>query len=161
MKFSAVKSLVLCAIVFLASATTSVAEIRPQSYTISLMGGGYSFDDDAPLERWYRLGGFTRLSGLAPDQLSGRHSALASLALYRRLNDISFLPAYAGLTLETGNTWNLRREIGVDDLRYSGSLFVGAETPLGPVYFAVGYSDGGEGAVYFYLGNPFRPNEVD
>lgn len=122
---------------------------------------GYSFDDDAPLERWYRLGGFTRLSGLAPDQLTGRHSALMSMALYRRLNDISFLPAYAGITLETGNTWNLRREIGLDDLRYSGSLFVGAETLLGPVYFAVGYSDGGEGAVYFYLGNPFRPDEVD
>jgi NTE family protein len=122
---------------------------------------GYSFDDEAPLERWYQLGGFTRLSGLAPDQLTGRHSALASMALYRRLNDISFLPVYAGLTLETGNTWNLRREIGLDDLRYSGSLFVGAETLLGPVYFAVGYSDGGQGAVYFYLGNPFRYNEVD
>ena len=39
-----------------------------------------SFDDAAPIERWFRAGGFGRLSGLAPDQLSGRHIGLASLA---------------------------------------------------------------------------------
>lgn len=122
---------------------------------------GYSFDDDTPLERWYQLGGFGRLSGLTPDQLAGRHIALATLALYRRLNDIQFLPAYAGITLEAGNTWHFRREVGLDDLRYSTSLFIGAESPLGPLYFAVGYNDGGEAAVYFYVGHPFQPNQID
>jgi NTE family protein len=122
---------------------------------------GYSFDDAAPLERWYQLGGLGRLSGLAPDQLSGRHVGLLSLALYRRLNDIQFFPAYAGLTIEAGNVWNLSRDIGLDDLRYSGSLFIGAESPIGPVYLAAGYSDSGDAAVYFYVGNPFRPNRFD
>jgi NTE family protein len=122
---------------------------------------GYSFDDAAPLERWFQLGGLGRLSGLVPDQLSGRHAALASLALYRRLNDVQFLPAYAGLTLEAGNVWNTRDEIGLNDLRYSASLFLGAESPLGPVYFAVGYSDSGDAAFYLYVGNPFRPNTFD
>ena len=120
--------------------------------------GGYSFDDAAPLERWYQLGGLGRLSGLAPDQLSGRHAALFGLALYRRLNDIQFLPAYAGFTLEAGNVWNVRSDIGLDSLRYSGSLFIGAESPVGPVYFAIGYSDNGDTAVY--VGNPFRPNTL-
>jgi NTE family protein len=122
---------------------------------------GYSFDDEAPLQRWFQLGGFGRLSGLTPDQLSGRHAALAVLALYRRLNDIQFLPAYAGITLEAGNTWHVRRDVGLDDLRYSTSLFIGAESPLGPLYFAVGYNDGGEAAVYFYVGHPFQPNQID
>jgi NTE family protein len=122
---------------------------------------GYSFDDAAPLERWYQLGGLGRLSGLVPDQLSGRHAALLTLALYRRLNEVQFLPAYAGFTLEAGNVWNTRREVGLDDLRYSGALFIGAESPIGPLYFAVGYSDSGDAAAYFYVGNPFRPSSFD
>ena len=122
---------------------------------------GYSVDDEAPLERWFQLGGFAQLSGLAPDQLSGRQAALATLALYRRLNDIEFLPAYAGLSLEAGNVWNERSEAGFDDLRYSASAFIGAESPIGPLYFALGYSDSGDTAVYFYVGQPFHAKRID
>jgi NTE family protein len=118
----------------------------------------YSFDDAAPVERWFELGGFARLSGLIPDQLSGRHLGILSLAYLRRLNDIDILPAYAGITLEAGNVWNYADDISFGDLRKSGSIFVGAETPLGPVYLAWGYSDNGDSTFYFYLGNPFRRN---
>ncbi len=122
---------------------------------------GYSIDDEAPLQSWYHLGGFGRLSGLVPDQLSGQHAALATLALYRRLNEVQFMPAYAGVTLEAGNVWNYRSDVGFDDLRYSASGFIGAESPIGPLYFAVGYSDSGDAAVYFYVGHPFRSNDFD
>lgn len=122
---------------------------------------GYSFDDDATIERWYRLGGFGRLSGLAPDQLLGRHAALATFAFYRKLNDMEIISTFAGATLEAGNVWETSDDIGLDDLRYSGSLFVGADSPLGPVYFALGYSDSSEFAAYFYLGNPFRISRFD
>ena len=44
-----------------------------QEHAITLnYEAGYSFDDAAPVERWFELGGFARLSGLAPDQLSGQ-----------------------------------------------------------------------------------------
>lgn len=122
---------------------------------------GYSFDDVAPIERWYRLGGFGRLSGLVPNQLLGRHIALATLAYYRRLNDLDLVSVFAGFTLEAGNTWDYSDDIGIDDLRYSGSLFVGADSPLGPAYLALGYGDAGDLAVYFYLGNPFRVSRFD
>lgn len=122
---------------------------------------GYSFNDKAPLERWFRLGGFGRLSGLAPDQLTGRHAALANLSYYRRLNNLDLVKTYAGFTLEAGNVWEFSNEIGFDDLRYGASIFVGAETPIGPVYFAVGHSDNGDNAVYFYVGNPFRISRFD
>jgi len=122
---------------------------------------GYSFDDAAPVERWYRLGGFGRLSGLVPDQLLGRHASLATLAYYYRLNSLDLLSAYAGFTLEAGNVWDYSDDIGLDDLRYSGSLFLGAESPLGPFYFAVGYADTGDLAAYFYMGNPFRVGRFD
>ena len=122
---------------------------------------GYSFNNKAPLERWFRLGGFGRLSGLAPDQLTGRHSALVNLTYYRRLNNMDIFKTYAGFTLEAGNVWEFSDEIGFDDLRYGASLFLGAETPIGPVYFAVGHSDNGDNAVYFYVGNPFRIRRFD
>jgi NTE family protein len=122
---------------------------------------GYSFDDAAPLERWFQLGGFGRLSGLAPNQLSGQHLALTTLALYRRLGEVEFLPAYAGITLEMGNVWNDRDAIGFDDLRYSTSLFIGTESPIGPLYLAFGHSDEGDNAVYFYVGHPFHGNQLE
>jgi len=122
---------------------------------------GYSFDDKAPIERWFRLGGLGRLSGLAPDQLTGRQSAFAALAYYRRLNSQDLIPAYAGFSLEAGNVWEFSDDMSFDDLRYSASLFVGAATPIGPVYFAVGHSDSGDNAVYFYVGNPFRVSRFD
>lgn len=122
---------------------------------------GYSFDDMAPIERWYRLGGFGRLSGLVPNQLQGRHVALATLAYYYRLNSLDLVPMFGGFTLEAGNVWDMSDDIGFDDLRYSGSLFVGAESPIGPAYLALGYGDAGDLAVYFYLGNPFRVSRFD
>jgi NTE family protein len=117
---------------------------------------GYSFDDAAPVERWFELGGFGRLSGLVPDQLSGRQLGFASLAYLRRLNDVDLVPAYAGITLEAGNVWQYSDDMSFGDLRKSGSIFIGAKTPIGPVYLAWGYSDNGESTAYFYLGNPFR-----
>ncbi len=122
---------------------------------------GYSFDNIAPVERWFQLGGLGRLSGLVPNQLLGRQMALASLAYYRRLNDFELIPAYAGATLETGNFWDFSSQIAFDNLRYSGRIFVGADTPIGPVYLAVGHSDNGETAVYFYVGNPFEGFRFD
>lgn len=120
------------------------------------MQAGYSFEDAVPLERWYELGGFGRLSGLAPDQISGRQMGLATFAYYRRLNEVDLFPLFAGFTLETGNVWLQQSDVSFSSLRYSGSVFLGADTPIGPVYLAYGHSDDGQGAVYFYLGNPWR-----
>jgi NTE family protein len=122
---------------------------------------GYSFDDKAPLERWFRLGGLGRLSGLIPLQLTGRHFGLATLAYYRRLNEFELLQAYAGATIEAGNVWDYSADIGLDDLLYSASLFFGANTPLGPVYLAWGYHESGDSTIYFYVGNPFRISRFD
>lgn len=144
-----------------AEASGALTATRGKNSLVLTYEAGYSLDDDAPLESWYQMGGFTRLSGLAPAQLSGRQSALLSLALFRRLNEVRLLPAYAGLTLEAGNVWNTSNDIALDDLRYSASLFLGVESPLGPIYFAVGHSDNGDSAVYFYVGNPFRSNPFD
>lgn len=122
---------------------------------------GYSFDDAAPIERWFRLGGFGRLSGLAPDRLLGPQVLLGTLAYYRRLNSMDLLSAYAGMTLEAGNAWRFTDDISLGDLVFSSSLFVGADTPLGPVYVAIGHGSTGDTTAYFYIGNPFRVSRFD
>ena len=74
---------------------------------------------------------------------------------------MELISTFAGATLEAGNVWDTKDDIGLDDLRYSGSLFVGADSPLGPVYFALGYSDSSDYSAYFYIGNPFRISRFD
>jgi NTE family protein len=116
---------------------------------------GYSFDDDIPLERWWELGGFGRLSGLIPEQFAGPNFGLASLAYTRRLNEVQLAPVYAGFTLEAGNVWQTSADIGLDDLVFSSSLFLGVDTPIGPFFLAWGRSDTNDSTFYFYLGNPY------
>ncbi len=139
-----------------ASATGTFTFFSGKNTVLLNYEAGYSFDDAAPVERWFELGGFARLSGLIPDQLSGRHLGLIGLAYYYRLKNFNLFSAYAGITLEAGNVWDYADDISFSDLRTSGSIFIGAETPLGPVYLAWGYSDNGDNTLYFYLGNPFR-----
>ena len=116
---------------------------------------GYSFDDKAPIERWYQLGGFGRMSGLIPDQLLGRHLGLFSMTYMRNLVDVDLAPVFAGISAEMGNVWEFSDDISFSDLQYAGSLFLGIRTPIGPLYLGYGYHESGDQAVYFYLGNPF------
>jgi hypothetical protein len=41
------------------------------------------------------------------------------------------------------------------DLRYSGTLFIGADTRLSPVYVAVGFAEDGDHAFYLFIGPAF------
>ena len=41
------------------------------------------------------------------------------------------------------------------NLLYAGSVFFGAETPLGPVYLGYGLGEGGHTALLFQIGVPF------
>ena len=58
---------------------------------------GYSLDDDAPIERWFELGGFSRLSGLLPDQLSGRQIGPAQFRLPSPPEFYRFHPGLCGV----------------------------------------------------------------
>jgi NTE family protein len=109
-------------------------------------------------ENSFTLGGFLNLSGLTPGFLSGPHYGIGRLIYYRRVgrggSGVLDLPAYAGVSLEAGNTWLDRKDM-FSDLRMNGSLFFGLDTPLGPVYLAAGYDEGGDKAFYLFLGRTF------
>ena len=110
-------------------------------------------------ENYFQLGGLFNLSGLAPGFLSGPHYGIARLLYYRKVgrggSGVLDLPAYVGFSLEAGNVWNDRDDVGLDGLRKDVSLFFGVDTPLGPLYLAAGFDQSGDKAAYLFLGRTF------
>ncbi len=111
-------------------------------------------DDDAPIQNQFSLGGFLNLSGLQQNELSGQHSArLLGGYMYRMTN--KFIPTYVGVSLEMGNVWQSSNNISLSDSIMAGSVFIGADTFLGPLYLGLGHAEGGNNAVYLFLGQPW------
>ncbi len=104
----------------------------------------------------YTLGGFHQLSGLETDQLSGNAVLLGRATWYRRLTDAPVFTRgwFFGGSLEAGNTWPDARDLKPSHLRWAGSVFVGADTGLGPLYLALGTARRGSTAVYLFIGRP-------
>ena len=100
------------------------------------------------------LGGFGRLTGLQRRELRGDKIALARFMYSRPINVA--VPGSAGISIETGNAWEDGQNFDLSELRYSGSLFWGFNTPLGTVMLSYGYADQGNRAVHLILGQPFE-----
>jgi len=122
---------------------------------------GTRLDSEVDVTRsFFSLGGFFNLSGVTPDTLVGPHFAIARAIYYRQIGQRGtqgFLdvPVYIGASLEKGNVWATRREISFGSAKTNGSLFIGLDTLLGPVYFATGFDDNGGSAYYLFLGRTF------
>jgi NTE family protein len=117
-----------------------------------------TLDQNAPENALFRRGGLFELSGFLNRQLAGQYFGLLEAAVYRRLGNITLLPIYAGFTMETGNVWNDRDEISFSNSVLAGSVFVGADTFLGPLYMAYGINDSNASTFYLYLGRRWSPD---
>jgi NTE family protein len=112
-------------------------------------------DGDAPL----RLGGFLRLSGTPENSLDGRAVVLTRLALARRIGS---MPTglggdiYIGGSLEAGASGERVRDLSAEDLRRAVTFFLAVDTRFGPLYWGLGHTFGGRGAMYLYLGPVWR-----
>jgi len=124
--------------------------------TLVLHGqAAYTFGSDAPVYGHQLLGGFLRLSGYDRYELSGQHSALGVAGVLHRLNAKgAVVPIYVGGTLEAGNVWQTSSEFGSRWIG-AGSLFLGLDTYLGPLYLGFGAAEGGHRTAFIYLGAPF------
>jgi len=104
----------------------------------------------------FPLGGFLNLSGLRTGEVEGNYKALGRIVYLRRLGSLPVIGRdfYAGASLEAGNVWDERATITLGSLIKAGSLFVAADTWLGPFYFAWGHTTSGQSSFYLYLGRP-------
>jgi len=121
--------------------------------------GGLRFDttldNDAPPESLFRAGGFLRLSGYRPNQLSGQQVGMAELVYFRHILDAKFLPGYVGGSIEYGNAWQNSSDISFNSGVLNGSVFFGADTPIGALYLGVGFAEGGSSTIFLHLGPLF------
>jgi NTE family protein len=129
------------------------------SLVVGVEGGAALDDVVVSPQQLFTLGGFLKLSGLPADALAGTQYGLARAIAYRRISrgGTGFLefPAYLGASVEAGNVWQTRDDVDWGELEMAGSLFLGAESPFGPVYLAAGLSEGGAAAFYLLLGRTF------
>lgn len=51
--------------------------------------------------------------------------------------------------------WQNTGDIGFSGNIQAGSAFIGADTPIGPLYLSYGRNDTGEGSIDLYLGPLF------
>ncbi len=128
-----------------------------ESYTVfsrALMEAT-SNSDDIPLNAYLLHGGFLELSGTIRNELVSPHFGLLEAVFYKRIANIAFLPIYTGFSLEAGNAWYQRSGVTSNNLRYAGSAFIGSDTFMGPLYFAIGTTSKGEYTIYLNLGKTF------
>lgn len=116
----------------------------------------FNFEDDSL--SGFALGGFLNLPGFAREELFDEHVLLGQAIYYRRLNEqMPFfdLPLYVGGSFETGNTFGSFDEIAIQELFAAGSVFLGADTPLGPIFLGTGGNSNGNVAFYLFIGQSF------
>ncbi len=108
-----------------------------------------------PLHRQHQVGGLFSLSGYHRDEFIGQHAASARLSVWRHMagqRDILLgMPVFLGVSLEAGNTWDRRQDM-YEKLRYGGSVFMGVDSPIGPLFVAYGQAEAGRNSFYLYLG---------
>ena len=112
--------------------------------------------ENEAFEAFGSLGGLAFLSGYGERDLIGSEIALARAIYYRRMDDYSkllTLPTYLGFSVEAGQAWPTRADASFDSLTFAASVFVGADTLLGPIFIGYGRNDDDIGS--FYLN--FRP----
>jgi NTE family protein len=103
------------------------------------------------------LGGFLNLSGFAQGQLQGDDIRYAQI---RAEKIVGTLPLglrgdmRVGLALEAAKVGQPYTETQRTGWLNSTTLYVGGETPLGPVYFGYGYSTSGSSNLYLFIGTP-------
>lgn len=104
----------------------------------------------------FSLGGFQQLSGYRVGQVAGNYLAFGRLTYYRRLQWSPGVARalFAGGSLEAGNAWLQRQDISWQGLRAGSSLFVGADTGLGPLYLSLVHAPKGYTGLYLFLGRP-------
>lgn len=119
--------------------------------------GGTLSGDPGP-EDLFLLGGFLNLSGYQLGDIAGQNVALGELIYMYRLDSASSafsIPLYAGGSLEVGGVWESLDHVEADSIIPAGSLFLGADTPLGPFYLGAGFAKDSQASLYMMLGKLF------
>lgn len=122
------------------------------------VGGGDSLDSTLPFYDAFSLGGLFNLSAYPPGYYLGEEKLLGGLMFYRRLGELPGAVGrgiYGGTALEGGRMGRPLPGHAATDEAWSGSLFLAADTLLGPFHLLGAVGDRQQRAVYLSLGVSF------
>ena len=135
---------------------SAVFSFGNHTFNFYVKGGGKIGSDPLPRYDMFQWGGFLQMSGYRTGQLYGENLTYGRAMYYHRIMRGSlFEGAYGGISLEAGKVGSPLVPGNSSGLRESASVFVAADTPVGPVYLGYGHTRDGNSGFYFYLGRPF------
>jgi NTE family protein len=121
------------------------------------LSGGSNLGTDLPGYELFTLGGPLQLSGYRIGEFLGNKMAFGRLMYYNRthkLPDLLGSGMYIGASLEAGKIATGTTALPDTGTLVSASVFIGADTFLGPAYLGVGAGEAGRWSVYLLLGVP-------
>ncbi|HQR71375.1 MAG TPA: patatin-like phospholipase family protein [Burkholderiaceae bacterium] len=126
-------------------------------HTLNLAAsGGSSLGSDMPAYESFSLGGPLHLSAYRINEFAGRQYTFGRLVYYYRavpLPDLLGSGIYAGASAEVGRISDRVGALSTPGTVWSSSVFLSADTFLGPAYFGVGVG-AGRWSLYLLLGVP-------
>jgi len=143
---------------------TGAATWNNNTFTANALIGRSLGDAELPFFDAFTLGGFQKLSGYDRDRFRALDVAFGSLGYRRVVRPPLGLQLggildrmYAGASLEAGRIRQSVDPLTPDGTYYSGSLYVGADTLIGPMFLAFGQGEGNNRAVWLAIGRPWQP----
>jgi NTE family protein len=142
------------------AATTAYTAGR-HTFEASASAGGKLGSHAIPAYDQFALGGFLNLSGLSRDQLRTERFQFARLTYRTKLADIPlFEGMFFGASLEGARMspplvpiWRGEPVRGTLNVA-AGAVYLGIDSPIGPLYLGFGYANPENRALYLYLGRP-------
>lgn len=119
--------------------------------------GGTDLDSDMPSYESFTLGGPLRLSGYRINQFAGRRYSFGRLMYYNQtipLPDLLGSGVYVGGSAEIGRITDRVDSLPSPGTLWSGSIFLGADTFLGPLFLGFGKGSSDNWSLYLLLGVP-------
>jgi NTE family protein len=126
------------------------------TFNVSAIGGS-DLGSSMPAYEMFTLGGPLQLSGYRIGEFQGSSMRLGRIMYYNRalpLPDLLGAGLYVGASAEVGKMMGRFDGQPNTGALYSGSVFLGADTFLGPAYFGLGVGEAGRMSLYLLIGAP-------
>jgi len=124
---------------------------------IPSLAGGRTVRGSLPVGDLFSLGGLARLSAFSEGQILGERYSYGSVRVEHRLLKtipVINLSVLAGINLERARMSNSITEPNLKGNIDSYGFYLGATTPLGPLYIGWSGTQDRRGRIYFFLGTP-------
>jgi NTE family protein len=123
--------------------------------SIGFKAGGKLGNEPLPRYDLFQWGGFLQQSGFPTGALITDRFAFGRLVFYNKLVRQKLLEGvYVGFSLEVGHYGPPLVPGSYSGTLKSGSLFLGADTLIGPLYFGYGHATDHNSSWYLFLGRP-------